>query len=103
MDAPDFAEDTEDQMDGGDHKMDLKPQLVVEDELKAEVDPSLAEWFKVEPEDGPQTIEDSDTETDDDSDHDELPPDSGDDDWLNVSPEEAQANPDVTMVCLPAP
>lgn len=48
---------------------------------------ALADWFKVEQDETPSVRihENSDTETEDDSDHDDLPPDEGDDESPDVA------------------
>ncbi|KZP16598.1 ATP-dependent DNA ligase [Athelia psychrophila] len=102
MNAPEFSEDAEDLIDAGDYEVDTKIPLVIKDEAADEkagdvkIDPALADWFKVEQEDIPKFVENSDTETEDDSDHDDLPPD-GDDEWLDVSPEEAKSSLDMKV------
>lgn len=106
MDASEFVEDAEDLMDTSNYEMDIKTPLFVKDEAtddkaeEVEVNPALADWFKVEQEDIPKFVENSDTETEDDSDHDDLPPDEddGDDKWLDVSPEDAKSSLDVKVV-----
>lgn len=103
MNAPEFSEDAEDLIDAGDYEVDTKIPLVIKDEAADEkagdvkIDPALADWFKVEQEDIPKFVENSDTETEDDSDHDDLPPD-GDDEWLDVSPEEAKSSLDMKVI-----
>jgi len=52
-----------------------------------DIDPALADWFKVEQDEPNVRVhENSDTETENDSDHDGLPVDEGDDEWLKVKP-----------------
>lgn len=57
------------------------------------LDPALADWFQVKNEDGvgasSHVKDNSDTETEDDSDHESLPPGDVDDDWQKVEPIEA--------------
>lgn len=105
MDAPAFVEDAEDLIDAGNNEVDIKTPLAVKVEAadekhgEVEADPALADWFKVEQEDMPKFIENSDTETEDDSDHDDLPPggDDGDDEWLNVTLEEDKSRLDTKV------
>ena len=73
--VPDISEDKEEESDAG------------------QIDPSIADWFKVEQDQKSSSIrvhEDSDTETEDDSDHDDLRPEEEDDEWHKV-----ESNPDV--------
>jgi DNA ligase-4 len=73
--VPDLPEDKDD-----------KP----EDTEQPDVDSALADWFKVEqvetPSTGVRIHENSDTETENDSDHDDLRPDEEEDEWLKVKP-----------------
>lgn len=107
MDSPEFADDDDDDQVGSqDRPADFKaPQ--VKDELEAdhaenvESNPALAEWFKVEPEDVPEVVQNSDTETENDSDMDALP-DGEDDDWLKLDAksEDSKTNSDAMEVSL---
>jgi hypothetical protein len=60
------------------------------DAEQPDIDSPLADWFKVEQDETPGTsirIHDlSDTETENDSDHEDLCPDEGEDEWLKIKP-----------------
>jgi DNA ligase 4 len=60
------------------------------DAEQPDIDSPLADWFKVEQDETPGTsarVHDlSDTETEDDSDHEDLRPDEGEDEWLKIKP-----------------
>jgi len=59
-----------------------------EDAEQPDIKSALADWFKVEQDETPsvRVHENSDTETEDDSDHDGLAPEEGDDGWLKIKP-----------------
>lgn len=100
IDAPEYGEDDEDQVaDDNFEQAESKAPSVVEDE-EAEVNTPLADWFKVEKDSVPKVIENSDTETEDDSDHGEFPPEDGDDEWLKLDASlDGLLGPDTTDVC----
>jgi len=61
----------------------------LKDAVQPDVDPAIADWFKVEQDETPSSVrnhESSDTETENDSDHEGLPADDGDEEWLKVEP-----------------
>lgn len=75
------------------------------DARQLDAEPALADWFKVGQDETASTSarihENSDTETENDSDHDDLPVDEGDDQWVNVesSPNIASgSNPEQSTV-----
>lgn len=103
MDAPEYEEDDE-EADGDAQQAESTAPSVENEEAKdveeTEANLALADWFKVERDDAPKVIENSDTETEDDSDHDEFPPEDGDEEWLKLdaSPDDLPG-PEATKVC----
>lgn len=70
--------------------------------VSVDMDPALADWFKVEPQDAPAAAtndgQDNDgSETEPDSDHDSLPPkeEEAEEEWLKVEANDELPNPEV--------
>ncbi|KAF7972746.1 hypothetical protein HWV62_17106 [Athelia sp. TMB] len=105
MDSPEFADDINDDQEGGEDRTTdfmappVKHELEADHAENVEPDPALAEWFKVEPEGVPEVAQNSDTETENDSDVD-APPDGEDDDWfkLDAKPKDIKANSDTMEI-----